>query len=115
MVCWCKSDGAKSEYFVSTQNATQDKSLSFVIHQEGGKYTVPGNAIAPGAGYLEGNQTYAFPKDAANIAVDVSKFMPAGAGLAATFSPGELWSQPGGKGKGPKVITEGTIDVTITP
>jgi len=84
------------------------------VHEEGAAYTVPVNAIAPGAGYLDGNMTFAFPKDVATITVNVTKFAAGGAGLVANFSMGDFYQQPGGKGP-MHTITEGTIDIKITP
>jgi hypothetical protein len=77
--------------------------------------SVPGSALAPGFGYLQGNATFAFPANAESIPLTVAKFAAAGAGLQATFSPGAVYSQPGAKGNGPVAITDGTIDIVITP
>jgi hypothetical protein len=76
---------------------------------------VPGNAAAPGFSYIAGAAPLAFPLNADSIPVTVTKFAAAGAGLQATFSPGAVYSQPGGKGNGPVAITDGTIDIVITP
>jgi hypothetical protein len=115
LVCWYKSNGTKSQYFVQAQDASKTKSFNVNILQQGGMYSVPGNALAPGFSYIEGNSPFAFPKNADSIPVMVTKFLPAGGGLAGTFSPGEVYSQPGGKGAGPHTITGGTIDIVITP
>jgi hypothetical protein len=115
ILCWFKSDGAKSQYFVSGQDPTKTKSINLNILQEGTTYSVPGTALAPGFGYLENNTAFAFPKDATTIAVTVSQFAAGGAALQATFSPGELYTQPGGKGTGPRTFTDGAVDVMILP
>jgi hypothetical protein len=113
--CWFKSDGTKSQYFVAGQDSTGNKTINLTILGEGTTYTVPGNAIAPGFGYLENNTAFAFPKDATNITVTVTKLAAAGAGLQATFSPGELYTQPGGKGTGPRTFTDGSVDIVVKP
>jgi hypothetical protein len=115
LLCWFKSDGTKSQYFVSGQNAAQTKTINLNILQDGTTYSVPGNAIAPGFGYLENNTAFAFPKDADHITVTVTKLAPSGAGLQATFSPGELYTQPLGKGMGPRTFTDGSVDIVVTP
>ena len=38
-----------------------------------------------------------------------------GAGLQATFSPGGLYTQPGGKGVGPRTFTDGSVDIVVSP
>ncbi len=117
IVCTFKTDGTKSEYFVSGHNmlfAATDKMIQFAVHEEGGKYTIPGSALTPGVGFRDGNTPFAFPKDPAAMNLVVTKFTPSGAGLTATFSVGEIYQQPGGKGNF-RTITDGSIDIKITP
>lgn len=114
LLCWYRSDGTKSLYFIQAADTTRYKSFNINIQQEGGKYSVPGTAGAPGFAYIDGNAPFAFPKNAESIPLEVTNFAPAGAGLKVTFSPGEVFSQPGGKGAGPKVITDGSIDIAIS-
>jgi hypothetical protein len=112
-LCWFKSDGKKSEYFLSSQNAEQNKSINVSVHEENGKYTVPGTQLSPGVGYLEGNTTFAFPKDMSKVTVDVTQFKAKGAGLTVDFSMGEVANQANGTGA-TRTITEGKIDIKIT-
>ncbi len=100
---------------MSAQNATNDKFILVKIHEEGGQDTVPGTALTPGVGYSEnGNVTFPFPKDQAAVTIAVTKFAAKGAGVTVAFSLGQMARQANGTGD-VRTITDGTIDIKITP
>jgi hypothetical protein len=109
LTCWFKGNGTKAQYYASGQDQTGNKTINLQVLQDGATNSVPA------FGYLENNTAFAFPKDTNNITVTVTKLAAWGAGLQATFSPGELYTQPGGKGVGPRTFTDGSVDIVVSP
>jgi len=120
--CKYKSDGVRSELtFGAADGASilEQKGLQVTVHEEGGLYTFGMQGQYPAALYSEGGTMGSYtafnqPEDPTSLTIEVMKAAPRGAAFTAAFTLGRMKGGFNGQ-SGTRTITDGMVDLTLTP